>query len=151
MVSRSPLILPPGAAQPTMPTASRPPFDRSFFETVLPQAIQSYCSQVACAMPLVQVFTTDGLRHYIRGISGVTDQWVSLHTQEELNEQPVQVFIPYATVMRVEIHPDLSPDLRRFGFLTESLPTPVTEIGIGEAESTDESATTSETGDSADR
>ena len=121
MVSRSPLILPAGAVQAPMPTSAGPPFDREFFETVLPQAIQSYCTQVACTMPLVQVFTVDGLRHYIRGISGVTDQWVALHTQEELNEQPIQVFVPYATVMRVEIHPDLSPDLRRFGFLTDDL------------------------------
>ena len=71
-------------------------------------------------MPLVQLFTTDGARHYIRAISGVTDQWVALHTQEEANEEPIQVFIPYATVIRVEIHPDLSPDLRRFGFLTDA-------------------------------
>ena len=133
MVSRSPLILPPGAV-PTQPppTPSGPPFDRNFFESVLPSAIQSYCSQVACTMPLVQLFTGDGARHYIRAISGVTDQWVALHTQEELNEQPVQVFIPYATVIRVEIHPDLSPDLRRFGFLTDSTDASPTELGAGE-------------------
>ena len=123
MANRSPLILPPGAASPTSTsTASGPPFDRSFFESVLPNAIQSYCTQVSCTMPLVQLFTADGARHYIRAISGVTDQWVALHTQEELNDQPVQVFIPYATVIRVEIHPDLSPDLRRFGFLTDAAP-----------------------------
>lgn len=133
MVNRSPLILPPGAVPPT-PSASGPPFDRNFFESVLPNAIQSYCSQVACTMPLVQVFTADGARHYIRAISGVTDQWVALHTQEELNEQPVQVFIPYATVIRVEIHPDLSPDLRRFGFLTDSSPPSTAQIAAGEAE-----------------
>ena len=84
-------------------------------------------------MPLVQVFTADGARHYIRAISGVSDQWVALHTQEELNEQPVQVFIPYATVIRVEIHPDLSPDLRRFGFLTDAEPS-TDQLGSGELE-----------------
>ena len=132
MVNRSPLILPPGAV-PTQPppTPSGPPFDRNFFESVLPSAIQSYCSQVACTMPLVQLFTSDGARHYIRAISGVTDQWVALHTQEELNEQPVQVFIPYATVIRVEIHPDLSPDLRRFGFLSDTSQSPSAEIAAG--------------------
>lgn len=135
MVNRSPLILPPGAVTPTAPTASGPPFDRDFFESVLPSAIQSYCSQVSCTMPLVQLFTADGARHYIRAISGVNDQWVALHTQEELNEQPVQVFIPYATVIRVEIHPDLSPDLRRFGFLTDAEP-PTPLIPAGEPEST---------------
>lgn len=137
MVNRSPLILPPGAV-PTAPTPtpSGPPFDRNFFESVLPSAIQSYCSQVSCTMPLVQLFTADGARHYIRAISGVTDQWVALHTQEELNEQPVQVFIPYATVIRVEIHPDLSPDLRRFGFLTEDSP-PAEQITAGEAATPD--------------
>ena len=120
MVNRSALILPPGAVPPESPApASGPPFDRNFFEAVLPSAIQSYCTQVACTMPLVQVFTADGARHYIRAISGVTDRWVALHTQEEVNEQPVQVFIPYVTMIRIEIHPDLSPDLRRFGFLTD--------------------------------
>ena len=133
MANHSPLILPPGAV-PTQAVSAPPgpPFDRNFFESVLPGAIQSYCSQVACTMPLVQVFTADGARHYIRAISGVTDQWVALHTQEELNEQPVQVFVPYATVIRVEIHPDLSPDLRRFGFLTDSSPS--TQIGPGATE-----------------
>ena len=121
MVNRSPLILPPGSV-PTAPapSPSGPPFDRDFFESVLPGAIQSYCSQVSCTMPLVQLFTADGARHYIRAISGVSDQWVALHTQEEANEEPVQVFIPYVTIIRVEIHPDLSPDLRRFGFLTDA-------------------------------
>ncbi|MCY3571075.1 MAG: hypothetical protein OXH19_07000 [Chloroflexi bacterium] len=138
MVNRSPLILPPGAV-PTTPTPapSGPPFDRNFFESVLPSAIQSYCSQVSCKMPLVQLFTADGARHYIRAISGVTDQWVALHTQEELNEQPVQVFIPYATVIRVEIHPDLSPDLRRFGFLTDTPPESAAQIASGEPEAPD--------------
>ena len=135
MVNRSPLILPPGAV-PTTPASSPsgPPFDRNFFESVLPNAIQSYCSQVSCTMPLVQLFTADGARHYIRAISGVSDQWVALHTQEEANEEPVQVFIPYVTVIRVEIHPDLSPDLRRFGFLTDSTP-PTEQIAAGDAAS----------------
>ncbi|MCY4618103.1 MAG: hypothetical protein OXD50_06045 [Chloroflexi bacterium] len=138
MVNRSPLILPPGAV-PTQPppTPSGPPFDRNFFESVLPSAIQSYCSQVACTMPLVQLFTSDGARHYIRAISGVTDQWVALHTQEEVNEQPVQVFIPYATVIRVEIHPDLSPDLRRFGFLTDNAEPSAERITAGETDAPD--------------
>lgn len=134
MVNRSPLILPPGAV-PTapIPSPSGPPFDRNFFEAVLPSAIQSYCTQVACTMPLVQLFTADGARHYIRAISGVSDQWVALHTQEEANEEPVQLFIPYVTIIRVEIHPDLSPDLRRFGFITDAAEASPVESGAREA------------------
>lgn len=132
----SPLVLPPGVMPPARPAPppSGAPFDRNFFEAVLPAAIHSYCSQVACTIPLVQLYTSDGARHYIRAISAVADAWVALHTQEEQNEQPVQVFIPYPAIMRVEIHPDLSPDLRRFGFLTAaSQPTPA-ELPAGPTE-----------------
>ena len=118
MVNRSPLILPPGAVPTSVPPAGGPPFNRDFFESFLPQAIQSFCSQVACTIPLVRIFTADGARYYIRALSGLTDQWLALETQEDEGDDPVQVFIPYATVIRVEIHPDLSPELRRFGFLT---------------------------------
>ena len=123
MVNRSPLILPAGVVPPVQSapqSLQHAPFDRKFFESVLPSAIQSYCAQVSCTMPLVRLYTVDGSRHYIRAISAVSDSWVALHTQEELNEQPIQVFIPYLTIVRVEIHPDISPDLRHFGFLTES-------------------------------
>ncbi len=120
MASPSPLVLPPGAMPPARPapSPSGAPFDRNFFESVLPAAVHAYCNQVACTIPLVQLYTSDGARHYIRAISAVSDAWVALHTQEEHDDQPVQVFIPYPAIMRVEIHPDLSPDLRRFGFLT---------------------------------
>ncbi len=122
MTDPAPLVLPPAVLPPERPAPppSGAPFDRRFFESVLPGAVRAYCTQVACTIPLVQLFTSDGARHYIRAISAVSDSWVALHTQAERNEQPIQVFIPYPAIMRVEIHPDLSPELRRFGFLTAS-------------------------------
>ena len=128
MANRSPLILPPGVVSQGQPAASGVPFNRDFFESVLPGAIQSYCTQVACTMPLVQLFTSDGSRHYIRAISAVSDLWVALHTQEELDEQPIQMFIPYVTIIRIEIHPDLTPDLRKFGFITAGMSAASTAI-----------------------
>ena len=136
MANSSPLILPPGVVSPGQQAPAAPsgfPFSREFFESVLPGAIQSYCTQVACTMPLVQLFTADGRQHYVRAISAVSDLWVALHTQEELDEQPVQMFIPYMTIIRIEIHPDLTPGLRRFGFITDSSPPSAAQIA-GEAD-----------------
>lgn len=115
----TPLVLPPGVLPPSRPAPppQGAPFDRRFFEQVLPQAVQSYCSQVACSMPLVELRTVDGATHYIRAISAVSDQWVALHVQEQHEERPVQVFIPYATILRVEVHPEPGPELRGMGFL----------------------------------
>lgn len=122
MARPSPLVLPPGVVPPLSSAPQTPfaPFDRRFFESVLPGAISAYCTQVACTIPLVQIYTADGARHYIRAISAVSDSWVALHTQEDQDEAAVQLFIPYTTIMRVEIHPDLSPELRRFGFIPAS-------------------------------
>ena len=116
----TPLVLPPGVLPPPRPAPppQGAPFDRRFFEQVLPQAVQAYCSQVACTLPLVELRTVDGATHYIRAISAVADQWVALHVQEQHEERPVQVFIPYPTILRVEIHPEPGPELRRMGFLT---------------------------------
>ena len=79
--------------------------------------MQAYCSQVACSMPLVELRTVDGATHYIRAISAVSDQWVALHVQEQHEERPVQVFIPYPTILRVEVHPEPGPEMRGMGFL----------------------------------
>lgn len=104
------IYLPPGvAAAPTQPVAapgsSSVPFDRNFFENVLPQSIQAFCKQAGCSVPMVEVMTVDGTTHYVNGISGVSDSWVALHTAELEHDHPVQVFVPYTTVFRVGIHP----------------------------------------------
>ncbi len=113
------IYLPPGVVAPSPPPpppVGGPPFDRSFFEKVLPEAVKSFCEQVACESPVVEVLTVDGERHYVRGVSGVTDQWVALHTANPNHDHPVQVFVPYSTIYRVEIHPEMD-ERRRLGFL----------------------------------
>jgi hypothetical protein len=117
----SPVIyLPPGvipqAQQPAGAPPSGIPFDRAFFERLLPQAVQSFCNQATCELPVVEVFTVDGTRHFVNGISGVTDTFVALHTSVEDHEHVVQAFIPYQTIYRVEIHPEGDSTRRRLGF-----------------------------------
>lgn len=121
MPVQSALVLPPGVAPPSRPpSAPGIAFDREFFEKVLPGAVQAYCSQVACTFPVVELRTIDGARFYIRAISAVSDTWVALHTQDESDDEASQVFLPYAAILRVEIHPDLSPEMRRVGFLVSA-------------------------------
>lgn len=112
------LYLPPGVVVPAAPVPSpnAPPFDRAFFERLLPEAVRAFCEQARCEGPVVEVLTVDGDRHYVRGVSGVTDQWVALHTARPDHEHPVQVFVPYGTIYRVEIHPEMD-ERRRLGFL----------------------------------
>lgn len=122
------LYLPPGVvAGGSLPPPVVPnglPFDRTFFEQVLPQAIQAFCSQTKCTMPVVELMTVDGTTHFVNGIVGVADQWVALQTSSESHQHVVQVFIPYSTVFRVEVHP--APDSARshLGFLLESVKAP---------------------------
>jgi len=115
------IYLPPGVAAPQSAVgpqgSSGVPFDRQFFEKVLGGAVRSFCEQAECGSPIVELLTTDGARHFVRGISGVTDTWVALHTQAEDHAHPIQVFIPYATIFRVEIHPDDDPRQRALGFI----------------------------------
>lgn len=120
------LYLPPGVVpaasaihQQVMPNGL--PFDRTFFEQVLPQSIQAFCSQTECTLPVVELLTVDGTTHFVNGIAGVSDQWVALQTSSEGHEHVVQVFLPYATIFRVEVHP--SPDSTRshLGFLLDSV------------------------------
>ena len=119
MASQSALVLPPGVAPPSRPPAvSGPAFDREFFQQVLPAAVKAYCDQVSCTVPMVELHTADGSRFFVRGISAVTDAWVALHTHDESTDDPIQVFVPYATILRVEVHSDLNPEQRRLGFLT---------------------------------
>jgi len=116
------IYLPPGVApiQAATPATSGLPFDRAFFEQILPPAVAAFCQQTNCSSPIVEVMTVDGTTHYINGISGVTDTWVALHTSSMEHEEPVQVFIPYQTIFRVEIHPAENERRHRLGFLSES-------------------------------
>ena len=111
--------MPPGVVPPAQATAPAggPPFDRDFFEQTLPQAIQSFCTQVVCESPIVELYTVDGAKHFVKAISGVSDTWVALHTQREDHEHDVQVFLPYTTIFRVEVHPEEDDGQRRLGFL----------------------------------
>jgi hypothetical protein len=115
------IYLPPGvvpapAPQPGAPGANVP-FDRAFFEQVLPSAVESFCKQVSCEVPVVEVLTMDGTTHYVNGISGVSDSWVALHTSHRDHPHPVQAFVAYQTIFRVEIHPNSDQREHRLGFI----------------------------------
>lgn len=113
------LYLPPGVVLPAAGPAAAPtgaPFDRAFFERVLPDTVRAFCEQAKCEEPVVEVLTVDGERHFVRGISGVADQWVALHTVRPDHPHPVQVFVPYVTIFRVEIHPEMD-ERRGIGFV----------------------------------
>jgi hypothetical protein len=107
-----PVPMPPGSA------AAGIPFDRTFFEQVLPQSVAGFCSQTQCDTPIVEVTTVDGMTHYVNGISGIADAWVALHTALPEHEHPVQAFIPYQTIFRVEIHPETDVQRHHLGFDT---------------------------------
>jgi len=115
------LYLPPGVVpMPPMQATGGPtgvPFDRDFFEKILPPAIDAFCKQVQCEVPLVQLMTVDGTRHFVNGISGVSDSWVALQTSEEGHKHPTQVFLPYQTIFRVEIHPETDTRRQHLGFV----------------------------------
>lgn len=123
--TQSVIYLPPGVipAAAQLPANNGIPFNRQFFETILPQAVQTFCNQVECNNPRVELYTADGFTHYINGISGVTDLWVALQTTREDHDHTVQVFLPYQTIYRVEIHPESDESRRRLGYL---LPNTVT-------------------------
>ena len=114
------LFLPPGvlpSSAAAQPAPGGPPFDRDFFEQVLPQAIKSFCTQVVCESPIVELYTVDGAKHFLKAVSGVSDSWVALHTRREDHDHDTQVFIPYTTIYRVEVHPEEDDGQRRLGFL----------------------------------
>ena len=117
------IYLPPGVAAP-MPAGSGVtgfPFDRGFFEQVLPPAIAGFCKQVECIAPVVEIMTVDGVTHYVNGISGVSDQWVALQTSVPDHPHPIQTFVPYQTILRVEIHPEGDERRAHLGFVTSSV------------------------------
>lgn len=117
------IYLPPGvvasAPAPTQPTGtpSGIPFDRNFFEHILPPSIAGFCQQTHCDVPVVEVSTVDGVTHYVNGISGLSDAWVALQTARPEHTHPTQVFIPYQTIYRVEIHPEDDEHRRHLGFV----------------------------------
>ena len=114
------IYLPPGVVP--APTGQSPtppsgiPFDRSFFQQILPGSIASFGENTTCSQPIVELLTTDGTSHYVKGIVGVADNWVALHTQRKDHAEAVEVFLPYQTIFRVEIHPCGDQD-RTLGFL----------------------------------
>jgi hypothetical protein len=121
------IYLPPGLVPGNQPQSAHPgplpsgiPFDRAFFEQVLPQAIAGFCSQTQCEVPLVEIATVDGMTHYVNGISGVADAWVALRTSVPEHEHPVQAFIPYQTIFRIEIHPETDGRRNHLGFDTSA-------------------------------
>lgn len=120
---QSVIYLPPGVVPaPSMASPAGPsgvPFDRDFFEKVLPPAIESFCKQVDCEVPLVELLTVDGARHLVNGISGVSESWVALQTAQEGRNHPTQVFVPYQTIFRVEIHPEHDVRREHLGFVTD--------------------------------
>ncbi len=111
-----PGVVPPAPASPLQPE-ERIPFNRQFFEAVLPQAVASFCKQVACDAPRVEVYATDGSVHYVNAISGVTDAWVALYASREEHKEALELFLPYQTVYRVEIHPESDENRRHLGFV----------------------------------
>lgn len=118
------IYLPPGVVPPVpagvVPTSGIP-FDRTFFEGILPQAISSFCQQANCKAPVVELLTVDGSTHYVNGIAGVADQWVALQTSLPDHPHPIQIFVPFQTIFRVEIHPEGDERRAHLGFVTSSV------------------------------
>lgn len=111
-----PGVVPPPANVPQPMIPSGVPFDRVFFERILPEAIRLFCQRAPCVSPRVEVLTVDGTMHYVKEISGVTDSWVALQTIKEDHDHPIQAFVPYQTIYRVEIHASEDERKSRLGF-----------------------------------
>lgn len=131
--TQSVIYLPPGVVPAAAPAPlnhgpSGIPFDRQFFEEVLPRAVEGYCQHVDCDVPRVELYTADGSIHYINAISGVTDSWVALQTSREDHDYAVQVFVPYTTIFRVEIHPQSDHAHRNMGFIVSPNVQPPTAV-----------------------
>lgn len=129
------IYLPPGVIAPQGPSSPPVggipgiPFDKTFFQQILPAAVDGFCKQVGCNVPILEVLTVDGLTHYVNGIIGVAEQWVALQTSRPDHEHVIQMFVPYQTIFRVEVHPESDERRRHLGFVTsEQSPTKVPEI-----------------------
>lgn len=112
------VVAPQGSSSPPIPATPGIPFDKTFFQSILPPAINAFCQQIDCKVPIVEVLTVDGVTHYVNGISGVADQWVALHTTRQDHPHPIQMFVPYQTIFRVEVHPEGDERRRHLGFVT---------------------------------
>ena len=139
------IYLPPGVMPPSQqmqaPVASGIPFDRSFFEQMLPQAIAVFSAQMTCDHPVVELLTVDGTTHFVNGVSGLAESWVALQTSQKDHEGAVQVFVPYQTIFRVEVHPCSDDRPRRLGFeLNPAQPPVVMEVAKTTPEPTPEPA-----------
>lgn len=123
------VVAPQGPSSPPVPIIPGVPFDRGFFQQILPAAVDGFCKQADCNVPIVEVLTVDGVTHYVNGISGVADQWVALHTTQPDHPHSTQIFVPYQTIFRVEIHPEMDEKRRHLGFFTnEGTPPTVPEV-----------------------
>lgn len=67
----------------------------------------------------MQLLTVDGTTHYVKGVAGVAENWVALHTQTQDRDLTAEVFVPYTTVFRLAIHP-CDDHNRRLGFILEA-------------------------------
>ncbi len=135
MANGNVLYLPPGVTAPSpmpvqMPMPSGIPFDRKFFESILPQSVASFCSATKCEIPRVELLTVDGTTHFVSGIVGVADSFVVLQAAKEDHLHTIEVFIPYNTIFRVEVHPETELR-RRMGFVAHD---DVTAISVPEPE-----------------
>jgi hypothetical protein len=118
------VVAPQGPSSPPVPITPGIPFDKTFFQQILPVAVDGFCKQADCNVPIVEVLTVDGTTHYVNGISGVADQWVALHTTQPDHPHSTQIFVPYQTIFRVEIHPESDEKRRHLGFVTTDIQPP---------------------------
>jgi hypothetical protein len=120
-MTRNAIVLPAGVVLPPPPAVAPmpegPPFDRVFFERYLSEVAAAFCERAGCDSVIVELLTTDGATHLVRGISAIHDQWVALQTVSRERRYPVDAFIPYQTIFRVELHPRLARQPRRLGFV----------------------------------
>ncbi len=122
-MAQNALILPAGVVPPPAtlpPSPAGPPFDRAFFESILPEVAVAFCERAQCDSVIVELLTADGTTHLVRGISALHDQWVALQVASTKHQHEVDVFIPYQTIYRIEIHPRLARQPRRLGFRVHS-------------------------------
>lgn len=123
------VVAPQGPSSPAVPANPGIPFDKAFFQQILPAAVDGFCQQVGCNVPILEVLTVDGMTHYVNGIIGVADQWVALQVSKPDHEHVIQMFVPYQTIFRVEVHPEQDERRRHLGFATSGdRPTTVPEV-----------------------
>lgn len=119
-MAKNVLYLPPGASrspQPAPDGGANTPFNRAFFEEILPVAVAAFVEQAKTRGAVVELTTVDGVTHVVRGISGFHDAWIALHVTKAGHPHPIQAFIPYGTVLRVEVHPHSDDHPTRMGFV----------------------------------